>query len=115
MTPETKRVLRALRNLADVDVSNSAEFVFILELKKTLIEHGFEPGEAKDIAASQNIPMPFGATHAECQEMAQLYGDLYIKAYNALISKGKYNDPVVEAGHLARQLLSPAIEQAAQD
>lgn len=81
-------------------------------MKQKLIQNNWGPTQAKAIAGSQNISLPAGATSQELHDMGYHYAELYTLAYNDLVIVGKWDDPIVEAGHLTKQLLERATRQA---
>lgn len=97
-----------LQSLAQTRIRETPEFQFIMALKQQLLQNKWEPAQAKAIAGSQNISLPEGATSGELQDMGYYYAELYTSVYNDLVVVGKWDDPIVEAGLLTKQLLERA-------
>lgn len=101
-----------LQSLSQMRIRETPEFQFIMAAKQKLLENRWEPAQAKAIAANHNISLPPDATSEELQEMGYYYAELYTSVYNDLVVVGKWEDPIVEAGILTKQLLERATRQA---
>ena len=97
-----------LQSLAQTRIRETPEFQFILAMKQQLLKNKWEPAQAKAIAGSQNVSLPEGATSEELHEMGYQYAELYTVVYNDLVVVGQWDDPIVEAGLLTKQLLESA-------
>lgn len=94
--------------VANTRVKDTPQFLFVAEMKDTLIKNGFEPQDAKAMADCQMINLPGDATVSEVKDLGYHCAELVTKCYNDLRTIGKFDDPLAEAVRLAKALLSQA-------
>lgn len=101
--------LNTLQALATRAMETRPEFVFMVALKKELLEASFDRETAQRLAAQHAIALPAGATADQLQDMAYHYAQLIANCHDALHNKGGFDGPSDEGALLAQRLVREAL------
>lgn len=104
-----KQFLNTLHVLANSNLRDAPEFIFMVALKDQLVENSFERDTAHRLASQFDIPLPPGAESEDLQEMGRYCADLIAKCHDELQRAGGFDGPSDEATLLAQRIIREAL------
>lgn len=110
MENSPEQFIDTLRKLSELQLRETPQFRFLMAVKAQLLENCWTPADANLAVGSQQIPLPFGATSEQLDDMGYYYAQLICSAYEALLLGAHFDNPITEASLLAKHMLMQVLQ-----